>query len=162
MRTSMAQLTPRFSTNRMLRDYLDNYYLPAARQYQQRMDKQGALAQELRLWQQHLARHWHEIHLGKLTMTERAGNWLAETQVYLGGIAPEQVAIEMIADPVGEVPAECIRLQLAYPLTGAINAYHYQGVIPQHRPVSDWSLRAIACHPNAQVPAENPLICWAD
>ncbi len=162
MRTSIAQLTPRFSTNRMLRDYLDNYYLPAARQYQQRMDKQGALAQELRLWQQHLARHWHEIHLGKLTMTERAGNWLAETQVYLGGIAPEQVAIEMIADPVGEVPAECIRLQLAYPLTGAINAYHYQGVIPQHRPVSDWSLRAIACHPHAQVPAENPLICWAD
>jgi len=115
MRTSMAQLTPRFSTNRMLRDYLGNYYLPAARQYQKRMDKQGALAQELRLWQQHLARHWHEIHLGKLTMTERAGNWLAETQVYLGGIAPEQVAIEMIADPVGEVPAECIRLQLAYP-----------------------------------------------
>lgn len=162
MRTSMAQLTPRFSTNRMLRDYLDNYYLPAAQQYQQRMAKQGGLAQELRHWQQHLARHWHEIHLGKLAIAEKAGDWLAEAQVYLGGIAPEQVAIEMIADPAGELPAECIRLQLAYPLTGAINAYHYQGVTPQHRPASDWSLRAIAAHPHAQVPAENPLICWAD
>lgn len=162
IRTSMAQLTPRFSTNRMLRDYLDRYYLPAARQYQQRLVNQGALAQELRQWEQHLARHWHEIHLGKLIITEKAGACFAEVQVYLGGIAPEMVAIEVIADPVAGHGAECIALELAYPLTGAVNAYHYQGNLPLYRPMSDWSLRTIARHPQAQVPAENPLICWAD
>jgi len=30
MRASMARLTPRFSTNRVVREYTDTYYLPAA------------------------------------------------------------------------------------------------------------------------------------
>lgn len=162
MRTSMAQLTPRFSTNRMLQDYLEGYYLPAAQQYQQRLANKGALALELHQWEQHLARHWHEIHLGKLVINDSADIWLAEVQVYLGGVAPDTVAIEIIADPDAGHAAECIRLELAYPLAAPANAYHFQGAVPPHRPASDWSLRAIARHPDAQIPAENPLIGWAD
>nr|WP_324258986.1 alpha-glucan family phosphorylase [Cellvibrio fontiphilus] len=174
IRTSMMQLTPRFSTNRMLRDYLERYYIPAAHQYQERSANEGALARELQQWQKHMAQHWHEIHLGKLVIGESAGadndegigeqanQLLAEAQVYLGGIAPGQVMIEVIADPVGGQPAASVQMVLAYPLSGSTNAYHYQAKLPAHRPASDWSLRARAYHPKAQLPAENPLILWAD
>ncbi len=162
MRTSMTQLSPRFSTNRMLRDYLERYYLPAAHRYQERIANNGALARELQQWQAHMARHWHEIHLGKPLMSEQATGLLIEAQVYLGGIAPEQVVIEAIADPIANWPAAVIPLEMAYPLKGAVNAYHVQARLPGHRPASDWSLRARAHHPKAQLPAENPLIFWAD
>ena len=36
MRESMASLTPQFSSNRMLREYVDSYYLPLASAYQRR------------------------------------------------------------------------------------------------------------------------------
>lgn len=162
IRNSMAQLTPRFSTNRMLRDYLDRYYLPAAQQYQTRIANGAALAQELRQWQTRVARHWHEIHLAKPIISEQGDGLLVETQVYLGGITPAEVVIEAIADPLAGHPAARVELELAYALRGAVNAYHFHGKLPQGRPASDWSLRARAFHPKAELPAENPLIYWAD
>ena len=36
MRASMAELTPQYSTNRMLREYVDRLYLPAAQNYHKR------------------------------------------------------------------------------------------------------------------------------
>ena len=42
MRESMAQLTPRFSTNRSVSEYTEQHYLPAASAYRERAADQGA------------------------------------------------------------------------------------------------------------------------
>ena len=42
MRESMARLTPRFSTNRAVREYTEQYYLPAAAAYRARAADKGA------------------------------------------------------------------------------------------------------------------------
>ena len=43
MRESMARLTPRFSANRAVRDYTEQYYLPAAAAYRARAADKGAV-----------------------------------------------------------------------------------------------------------------------
>ena len=46
MRESMARLAPRFSANRTVREYTENYYLPAAAAYRRRTADRGALGRE--------------------------------------------------------------------------------------------------------------------
>ncbi|MDO8342750.1 MAG: alpha-glucan family phosphorylase [Cellvibrio sp.] len=158
MRNSMAQLTPRFSSNRMLQDYVEQHYLPAASAFHARTENQSSLAKTLNQWTRHLHLHWHEIHIGARNIQENQGNWQLEANIYLGAIAPENVAVEAIADAKGAQPAERICLALAR--AGVANTYHYSGLLPQDRPASDFSLRVIPAHPQVRVPGENALICW--
>ena len=45
MRESMAQLTPRFSASRTVREYTEQHYLPAAASYRERAANKGAVGQ---------------------------------------------------------------------------------------------------------------------
>ncbi len=59
VRESMARLTPEFSTNRMIRDYLVRYYLPGAVSYRERAG--GETAQALLAWRDALDAHWGDL-----------------------------------------------------------------------------------------------------
>ena len=50
MRKSMAQLTSRFSTNRVVREYTEHHYLPAAAAYRERSADKGALGVQISNW----------------------------------------------------------------------------------------------------------------
>ena len=52
MRESMARLTPRFSANRTVREYTEQYYLPAAAAYRERAANKGAVGRQVVDWQQ--------------------------------------------------------------------------------------------------------------
>ncbi|MGB5455674.1 MAG: hypothetical protein WBO18_06850, partial [Gammaproteobacteria bacterium] len=95
MRESMACLTTYFSTNRMLREYVETYYLPLAEAYLRRVD--GA-ASDLEDWSRQLRQHWARIHFGNVTstLTERGHHF--EVQVYLDELSPEAVRAELYAD----------------------------------------------------------------
>src|SRR5439155_14784229 len=58
MRGSMARPTPQFSTNRVVREYTDTYYVPAAASYRARSADKGALGTQLVGWRRDLAEHW--------------------------------------------------------------------------------------------------------
>jgi len=162
IRASMARLTPEFSSNRMLRDYLTQYYLPAAQSQGERLADKAKLARELAQWEQQLREHWHEIHLGELTEQQNDAGRMIETQVYLGGLEPTLVTIEAVADPSGEHPAEVVKLQLDGALEGAINAHRYYAELNSERPLRDFTLRAVAAHLRVQVPGEMALVVWGE
>ncbi|HSF02034.1 MAG TPA: alpha-glucan family phosphorylase, partial [Solirubrobacterales bacterium] len=71
MRESMARLTPRFSANRVVREYAENHYLAAATGYRARAAEKGAAGAGVRAWQRHLARHWHEARFGTVAVETR-------------------------------------------------------------------------------------------
>ena len=54
----MARLTPEFSTNRMMEDYLVGYYLPGAVAYRDRVGRDAA---KLLAWRGALDAHWNEL-----------------------------------------------------------------------------------------------------
>jgi starch phosphorylase len=62
MRRSMAVLTPQFSATRMVRDYVEQAYLPAAAALRERMQDGAAKAKAMAQWEQRargLARRAH-------------------------------------------------------------------------------------------------------
>ena len=66
MRNSMAKLTPVYSSNRMIRQYAEEYYLPMARTVRRRCTGNLAEAKAITAWKVTLEQHWPSIHFGNL------------------------------------------------------------------------------------------------
>lgn len=162
MRASMARLAPRFSTNRMVQEYVESHYLPAAREVARRSADNGAAGRNLQAWSAALRHDWDEIHWGQRRVTHVEDGWEIEIQVYLGDLPPDAVAVEIYADPDPEREAPAVRqtLERDGEIPGASNGYRYRGRILTDRPAEHFTPRVVPWHPDARVPAELGLLLW--
>ena len=160
IRASLSRLTPRFSSNRMLAEYLDRLYLPAAESYRRRTDQHLKLARELRTWMHDLHHHWSGIHWGNLEVATSGDRHQFAVQVYLGEIRPESVTVELYAEPRPGSPIGRHPLHRDRQLSGAAGGYLYVGNVPAGRAPTDYTPRVVAAHPEAAVPLEARFIAW--
>ena len=160
IRESLAQLTPRFSSNRMLAEYLDQLYLPAAANFRRRSERHLQLARALRQWYGVLRRDWHAIRWGNVEAATAGAEHAFRVQVYLGEMPPEAVRVELYADPRSGEAARRQVLRVEHPLSGAAGGYLYAGTVPADRPAGDYTPRVVPEHPEAVLPAEAPLVRW--
>jgi starch phosphorylase len=160
VRASMADLAPRFSANRMVREYLTNTYVPAARLLRLREQDNGHAGRELLQWQTRVERDWHAIHFGQIDVTEADGGSTVSVPVYLGTLEPCDVTVELYADPTASGPASRLTMARAAELPGAVNAALYRASVPGSRSVEEYTPRVIPAHPDARVPIEEWRIAW--
>ena len=160
MRTSMARLTPQFSSNRMARDYIEELYLPLASAYHYRAADNGRIGRELHAWYRRLHQHWPNIHFGSVETAENGGHWIFTVQVYLAELAPEDVRVELYAEVQPGLDGTCHAMEVTGEVTGAVNGYIYQGRVSTDRPAGHYVPRIIPGHGAAAVPMEAPLIFW--
>ena len=160
MRESMAQLTGRFSGNRMVREYTEKYYVPLADAYRKRAADNCRLAAEIEDWDGLLKRNWDKLYFGNVTSETGAEGYRFQVQVYLDGLPPDQVKAELYAEGSGGVERVCQPLARAGALEGGNNGFLYSGVVPADRPVESYTPRIVPVHPAANFPLEAPLITW--
>ena len=96
----MARLTPQFSASRAVREYTENHYLPATSGYLERAARDSALGVTLLEWQQDIARHWNTAHIGTLDIKTHDGQHFFRVEVFPGGLNPDELSVELYADPV--------------------------------------------------------------
>ena len=160
MRASMAQLGPQFSSNRMLHDYLEQYYQPAIQAFRRRGKDQAALACTLHAWHKALATGWDSIHFGQVE-SRRDGDWLhISVPIYLGEIAAQWVKVELYAHACDGFPDACLPMNAVDKMPGATQGYIFYATVAAERPADHYTPRVRAWHPEAFLPAENPLIAW--
>jgi starch phosphorylase len=162
MRASMTQLTPQYSSNRMLVQYVRELYLPAAEDYTQRAANGAAIAQSLWQWERRIHQFWREVHTGRLGVAPRDGGVDFSLPVYLGGLPVEAVAAQLYAEASGDEPEEMVPMQPAGPVPGATNGVLFRASVNTHRPASDFSARLVPYHPQARVPQESNRIHWTE
>ncbi len=160
IRASVATLAPEFSSNRMLRDYVEKYYLPATNLYQQRIANHAAIAKELALWQQQLVQHWSAIYMQNLQVETLDSEYYLCLHVYLDDLSEENVRVEIYADGQGNNEPFCQNMERKSALQGAVNGYVYETSVPADRPADDYTPRLVANHCYAYVPAEESHIKW--
>jgi starch phosphorylase len=158
MRASMSTLTPRFSSNRMLREYVEQLYLPATEHFAERLDMTPN--QHMRDWQDALDKHWDRIRFGDLHIDTEADAWLFSIPVYLGELDAEFIAVQLYAMPPDGGEAELHRMQCGAPLSGAVNAYTFSIRVPQTLAANDYTPRIIPAFDGALVPIEAHQILW--
>lgn len=160
IRASVAILAPEFSSNRMLRDYVEKYYLPATINYQQRIDNHAAAAKELVVWQQQLTQHWSAIYMQNFQVESSDSEHHLSLHVYLDDLSADFIRAEIYADVQGNNEPFCQVMERKAALQGAVNGYVYETTVPADRPADHYTPRLVANHRHANIPAEEAHIKW--
>jgi glycogen phosphorylase len=160
MRSSMASLAPRFSSVRMLQEYVVQAYIPGAASYARRAGDDAAVARALDRWSQHLRQNWAGIRFGEITETESGGSLTVSVPVWLGDIRPGDVRVELYASPANAHEAVVQPMTAVEPISGQTNAFIYRVTVQTTRPAAHFTPRVVPSHPEARIPIELPLIAW--
>jgi starch phosphorylase len=160
MRESMAQLTPRFSADRTVREYTEQRYLPAATAYRERAADKGAVGAQVVNWQQTLEEKWATLRFGEVTAETDGDQHVFEVQVYLQDLDPKAVRVELYADGInGDDPVRQ-EMKRVRQLTGALGGYVYSAAVSAARPPADYTARAIPHCNGVAIPLEDARILW--
>jgi len=99
---SIASILPRFSSTRMVNEYLAKFYLPATHQGRRYAESDYEPARRIALWKQHVREVWPKVAMRRLDAPQQRiafGDGLRlEVGVFLGGLAPEDVALELLLE----------------------------------------------------------------
>jgi glycogen phosphorylase len=160
MRASMAELTPQFSTNRMLREYVDKLYSRAEKQYRRRTANKAQEAAFLCRWRDSLMQSWHKLRFGSLDVQRQDDSHVVTVIVYLDDIDPKAIQVQLYADPLEGTEPEIHVMEMANAVPGTADGYIYRVHIPARRPVEHYTPRIIPYFDGAVVPLEIANILW--
>jgi starch phosphorylase len=160
MRESMARLTPRFSTNRAVREYTEQHYLPAASAYRERAADKGAIGVELVNWRRALEQKWAALRFGEVKLETDGEQHVLEVQVYLDELDPEAVRVELYANGADGSEPEPVAMERVRQLVGATNGYAYRAEVSAARSATDYTARLVPHRDGVAVPLEDAHILW--
>jgi len=160
MRESMAQLTPRFSADRTVREYTEQHYLPAATKYLERAANNGELAKKI-IGETHLLeQNWASMHFGEVKSEMIELQYMFVVQVYFNELDPNTIEIALFANGINGEPLIVQVMTQGEKLEGTNNCYQYKALVTATRPASDYTARATPSIPGVSVPLEISKILW--
>ena len=160
MRASMAQLTPRFSADRTVREYTEQHYLPAAASYHARVANTGAIGRQIVDWRHHLDDHWDSLNFGEVKVETIGEQHIFEVQVHLGAVDPKAVQVELYAEAIGDRAPSLSVMKRARQIPGASSSYIYSAAVPASRSAADYTARVIPHCNGVAIPLEDSRIRW--
>jgi starch phosphorylase len=100
MKTSMREICPVFNTNRMVRQYTEEYYLPAHTRQSSLVGSQLQGAKSLAAWRTKMQQHWPNVKIVEVKADGKEGMKVGESldvraKVDLGGLIPDDVSVEL-------------------------------------------------------------------
>ena len=159
MRESMARLTPRFSTNRSVREYTVQHYLPAAAAYRGRAADNGAVARDIVGWEHTLKEKWVTLRFGDVKVQTDTAQHVFEAEVYFNDLDPNAVRVELYADGINggsPIRQEMSRVQPS----GEPRRWIYRASVSATRSAGDYTARITPHRAGVAVPLEVAPILW--
>jgi starch phosphorylase len=95
-----------------------------------------------------------------MKITTEGERHVFEIQVYLDGLDPDAVRVEVYADGENDGAPERTEMARGGELVGAVNGYTYSASVPASRPAGDYTPRLIPNYGGVAVPLEAPYILW--
>jgi|GEM_PF-1008221 len=160
IRESMARLTTHFSSNRTVRQYTEHYYIPAAAAYHERAADKGEAGAQVVAWQHALDRGWANLRFGEVAIAKNGDQHIFEVQVYLNGLDPDAVQVELYAEGVNGGDPVRKEMTCGPKLVGAENGYVYGAQVQATRSATDYTTRVIPHRTGIAVPLEAAHILW--
>ncbi|MBP7935727.1 MAG: alpha-glucan family phosphorylase [Phycisphaerae bacterium] len=169
MKSSMRTCCPVFNTNRMVREYAERFYLPAAERWHRFSQEKYKVSRDIATWRQKLLQRWSEISIDSLQadipQTVTVGNRLAvQAEIRLGSIDPAEVSVELYYGPLDA--RGLITMGSSAPLhcqnrDGPSGRYKYTGEIPcEYSGHYGYALRIVPHHPEMAARYNIGLVRW--
>ena len=103
IKNTIAKVASNFTSNRMLTDYEEKFYVPMARRYRRLMADQGAVATEIAEWKQKVRREWDNLTVEALTLPDKSKQIISLGKSYsgkmlldIGELSIEDVGVELV------------------------------------------------------------------
>ena len=170
IRHTLATLSPELSAGRMVREYVERLYLPAAAADRAISAKSYQPARDLAAWKAKVAAAWPDVHVthvesGGVDASPQVGEQLqVRAFVQLGGLRPDDVAVELVHGRAREsdqlVDTGTVMLELDSLDDSGVG--NYAGTVPLERSGSfGYTVRVVPTHPLLASEAELGLIAVA-
>ncbi len=170
IKNSLSTLGPRVTAARMLRDYLEVMYEPLAENVQTLYAGNYKLAKKLAQWKSRVDAGWQAVKVIDVEEVDpqaasRGDSRTVEAVVELGGLSPDDVALELMHGPVGHgdelQDTRAVKMTLKKSKDDP-GRYRYEGTfVCELAGRYGFAVRVIPSHQNLTSFAEMGLIAWA-
>jgi starch phosphorylase len=162
MRMSMAELTPRFSSNRMLREYVERLYAPALSAFRERSDSNAAESESFCQQKKSVQSNFSSIHFGDAVFRAEEGQYSYRVPVFFDGIDPENIVVQLYAEPQNGEKPEIYNMKREGKVSETEKGYFFTARLPIQRKISDYTPRVVAALGGAVTPLEANQILWKE
>ena len=160
MRESMAQLTPKFSADRSVREYTDQHYIKAAEEYSIYASNNGKKGEGISKRLQILKEDWTKIQFGEFKIISTEEEHHFEIQLFFSEIDPLDVKVELFCEGLNGANPLIQEMKRCQNDGGVGSGVHYTFSTSTLRPASDYTPRVIPNIKGLSVPLETNLILW--
>ncbi len=174
MKQSLASIMPQFNTNRMLHEYVDKLYLPAALNGQNFQKDHFKIAREYAAWRERVEMNWSSTRLEPaeafhpdqplvLSVKEEVS---FQVKAFLGELKPEDVRVQVYLkqEPLPyrrqSHRVQIYDMQLEKQLEDGVFLYGVQ-FKPEESGTFQLTFRMFPCHPYQVHPLELGIVRWA-
>jgi len=170
MKNSMAGISVRFSSHRMIEEYMHNYYVQAALAHQILGANRLARARELSEWKKKVRNLWGDVKI--LEVSESRGDRISlgkelsvSATVQLGGLEDHEVIVDLCHGRIGPDPEKMVHRHVtAMTGSGKIGdgAWRFEGTIRcDDTGVYGYTVRVLPFHPYLFNLLSMNLVTWA-
>jgi len=170
MKSAQRCLNPFFNTDRMVWEYTERFYLPAADRARRLAADGLGRARELADWKSRVREAWPQVRVERIESSatdhlEVGGELQVRARIHLGQLTPGEVRVELYA---GRVDAHGSFIQAAahvmHPRAaqGESAEFEVSGVPCLASGLQGYTVRVLPQHPDAQSSFLPGLIVWAD
>ena len=103
IKNTIAQVASNFTTNRMLTDYINQYYIPQSARAASLVANDYAVAREIADWKKKLRREWDKIDILSFNKSEISNDngvtkdeFSAEVELNIGNLSSDEIGVELL------------------------------------------------------------------
>ena len=170
MRESIRSVTPVFNTHRMVKEYAERLYIPAAKSYEEFGQDNCAGATQLSQWKSKMRKDWPQVRIYDVQVSNKdkqnilVGESLqVSARVHLGAVDPNHVRVEAYhgESENGGIKNPAVTILNESSQNGD-GSYIYQGNVPASESGAyGFSIRVLPTHPHLMQAHELRLIAWS-
>ena len=168
MKASMRALCPQYNTNRIVREYLELFYLPAADRWERLSHDSMRLAKVLAHWKSEVQKQWGKVKIERIEADipdnlKVGDEFQIRALVNLDSLGDDDVSVELyqgVLDPAGSITnGEIIPMTCEKPAENGL--YWFYGTIRcQMSGRHGIAIRVLPNHEELNTPHEMGLITW--
>ncbi|MBW7469861.1 alpha-glucan family phosphorylase [Marinobacter sp. M216] len=156
IRSSMNGLTATYSANRMVREYVESFYLPMVELGNRR---NPTSARDMVETYRDVSQMWRRLRFTSVEARQSNDEQTFFVDVYLDGIPEQLVAVELVAEASEFGPRETHMMTMNHPQVGSEHGYSYECSVPA-RPEGHYTPRIRLRDERLNLPLENTAVLW--
>lgn len=169
MKTAMRAIGPGFNTNRMVRQYTEEMYLPVLERYRTLTAEKMQRAKQLAAWKKRMRDHWQSIKIVSVIADSKDGFKVGDAfsvraTLDLGALTPADVAVELYQGSLnanGElVDPTFVLMEASGKRDGKLHEFVGTVTLEKSGRMGH-TLRILPRHPDLDNPYKPGLVHWA-